>query len=308
LPGREDDMVATMRRGHETERLHADAMFTLTRLPKLQPETIAVVRDVLAHSDPKVRSHAIHLLVKHSVIDAQHDVRPLLVDSEADVRKAAIEYFAKTHGLDWEQIVRRALIDEAEPVVFRAMCLLKDAKLLRKSDIETMLGSKDAIVRSRALWAADTVVEGAGQVRISDDHLFDPSKEVRRYAILAATRDNIPSLLRLIQEERDPAIISCILGALAKLGDASVVPAVIEFTSHSDGFVRQDAARALGKLKDPRGVEALRRLLADHSLPTRADENGLTRMTSGESVSKTAREALAAIDHPTSSWLRRWFS
>src|ERR1700691_3886805 len=75
LPGREDDMVATMRRGHETERLHADAMFTLTRIPKLQPETIAVVRDVLAHSDPKVRSHAIHLLVKHSVIDAQHDVR-----------------------------------------------------------------------------------------------------------------------------------------------------------------------------------------------------------------------------------------
>jgi hypothetical protein len=55
LPGREEDMVATVRRGRETERMHAEAMYTLIRISKLRPDTIHVVRESLTHADPKVR-------------------------------------------------------------------------------------------------------------------------------------------------------------------------------------------------------------------------------------------------------------
>lgn len=309
LPGREEKMVATLRRADESPSLHAEAISTLMRIARLQPETLLLMQNVLRHPVAKVRSLALNLLGKHAFAAAKDEVQNLTCDCDPEVRKSAIECLAKMPGVIWEPTARQALQDEAEPVVFRAMCLLKDAKLLRRPDIEMMLDAKNPRIRSNALWAADAVIEGQGKVQISDEVLFDPSKEVRRFAVLAATRDNLPSLLRLLDSETDVEILSCLLGVLTKLGDVAAVPAIVDRTTHDDGFVRQDAARALGALRDRRAIPALRQLLKDRVIPERRSEDGLGKMIGGQTVAATAREALANIEGPGFfKRLRRLFS
>jgi hypothetical protein len=309
LPGGEEEMVAALRRVEEPANLHVEALSTLMRIPTLHSDTLLLLRDLLRHQTAKVRCLATFLLGKHKVIEAKEEVQILARDSDPDVRKSAVECLAKMPGVNWEPIARQALQDEAEPVVFRAMCMLKDANLLQRTDIETMLKARNPIVRSNALWAADAIVEGSGQVEISDDTLFDRSKEVRRSAILVAKRDKLPSLLRLLRSETDLDILSCLLGALGRFGDVSAVAEIIEFTKHSDGFVRQDAARALGKLGDQRAIPSLRRLLDDYVIPERRQEDGLSGMKSGQSVADTAREALAIIERPGFfQGMRRFFA
>jgi HEAT repeat protein len=104
-----------------------------------------------------VRAQACHLLGKHGVAGASGDVAARLEDDDPDVRTAALDALAKLPGVDWEPAARRALRDGSEPVVFRALCLLKDAGRLRRADVEPLFRSPDPVVRRNALWASDAV-------------------------------------------------------------------------------------------------------------------------------------------------------
>ena len=147
-------------------------------------------------------------------------------------------------GKDWEPAARRLLGDRSESVVFRALCLLKDAGWLRRADVEPLFRSPDKVVRRNALWASGTIQDES--VEIPDSLLHDPDQQVRHYAIIAWGRvnpDRAAVLFDLLQEETDLNSISCLIGTLGKIGDRAAVPVLIEMTRHADAFVRQDAAR-----------------------------------------------------------------
>jgi HEAT repeat protein len=73
------------------------------------------------------------------------------------------------------------------------------------------------------------------------------------------------------------------------------VAALVEMTRHEDGFVRLDAARALGTLGDRRAAPALEALLADPTKPERRDEHGIPKVMSTRSVADEARESLRRL-------------
>jgi HEAT repeat protein len=211
LPGREDDLVAAVHQPGADANFRKDALSTLSRIPALQPHTLAVIRSTLRDPSPPVREQAAYLLGQHAVVAAAGDIERLLGDEAPVVRKAAVATLARLPGVTWEPAARAALGDDDEGVVFRALCLLKDAHTLRGDDVERLLRSPDPRLRRRALWACDSVAEGPGHAAIPDDFLSDPDKEVRRMAILAVggrrDRSNAPALLDRLRREADPELL-----------------------------------------------------------------------------------------------------
>jgi HEAT repeat protein len=78
-----------------------------------------------------------------------------------------------------------------------------------------------------------------------------------------------------LRQEPDPEVASCLIQALSVLGGREAVPVLIDMTRHADGYVRYDAVRALGKLRDPRAIPALEALLSDPTQPFRRNEDGV---------------------------------
>lgn len=299
LPGREEDLVAVLNQPGTPTDLRTEALSTLSRVPSLRPESVDVVGVALGDSSARVRQLAVALLGKHQVGQAEAGVRALLTDPDPAVRKGAVEALAKLPGSDWQPAARAALQDERHEVIFRALCLLKGAGALHRSDLEPLLRSESPEARSSALWAAGSLPKEAGPVEVSDDLLHDPDPYVRRMAITrtAELRDRrrAPALITMLQAETDPELACFLIRALGDLGDRAAVPVLIKMTRHPDGFVRQDAAQALGKLGDRRAGITLRGLLSDRSTPARKDERGFTTMMSGKTVADAAREALYRI-------------
>jgi HEAT repeat protein len=293
LPGREPDLVRVMRGDGNSDRRSA-ALTTLTRLASLQPETLQSLRTLLGDVSAGVRAQACHLLGKQAVAAASAEIATRLEDPDPTVRQAALDALAKLPGVDWEPAARRALRDGSERVIFRALCLLRDAGRLRREDVEPLFRSADPLVRRNALWASDAIRGEPAEV--PEELLRDPDRAVRNYAIGRWGRGmpgRVAVLAELLRGEADLAVVSCLVKVLGDLGDPAAVPALMEMTRHPDAFVRQDAARSMGKLGDRRAIPALTALLSDETRPYRRTEHGST--SNIYTVAQVARTALEQI-------------
>jgi HEAT repeat protein len=178
--------------------------------------------------------------------------------------------------------------------VFRALCLLKGARRLRRTDLEPLLRSPQAVVRRNALWASDAVQGEA--VQVPDDLLHDPDPQVRNYAFGrwgVGNPERVAILADLLWRETDVVSVNYMVNTLGNMGDRAAVPVLIEMSWHADAFVRQDAAHALGKLRDWRAIPALMALLPDHTRPRRQDEHGT--VSNSYTVAQVARTALEQL-------------
>lgn len=154
LPGREPELRRTIRDRGTPPDVLVDALITLWRIPDLQPDTAEAARPLLRHTGWRVRQRAIALVEKHRISGTCEDLKLLAQDENALVRKEAVAALAKSPGVAWEPIARQALRDEDRTVMFRALCLLKQAKLLQPADVEFLLQSPDSETRRYAAWAA----------------------------------------------------------------------------------------------------------------------------------------------------------
>jgi HEAT repeat protein len=124
--------------------------------------------------------------------------------------------------------------------------------------------------------------------------LLSPEFEVAAGAltVLAWTRDvrHAPAIARAAEDERlgglaaeaiealgpgagealgdavralAPEARMAVMGALARVGDASVLPELVDFVGSEEEHLRAAAIESLGRLGDPRAVPLLMRLLAD---------------------------------------------
>jgi HEAT repeat protein len=296
LPGREPDLVRVLREDGNAD-MRSEALCTLTRLASLRPNTLELLRTLLTDVSAQVRAQACELLAKHGVAAATAEIAARIEDDDPAVRRAALEALVNLPGADWEPAARRLLGDRSEPVIFRALCLLKDAGRLRRADVEPLFRSPEALVRRNSLWASDAI--GGEAVEVPDELLHDPDQQVRNYARARWGKDNparVTVLSELLRLETDVTAISSLIGTLGHSGDREAVPVLIEMTRHADAFVRQDAARALGKLKDRRAIPALSALLSDHTQPYRRTENG--SVSNFYTVAQVARTALDEVQNP----------
>jgi HEAT repeat protein len=293
LPGREPDLVRVLREDGNAE-LRGEALSTLNRLAVLRPETLELLRALLGDVSAGVRSQACHLLGKHVVVAATAEIVGRLGDVDHIVRRNALDALAKIPGANWESAARRLLRDPSEPVVFRSLCLLKDAGHLCRDDVEPLFRSSDPLVRRNALWASDAV---KGEVvQVPNDLLRDPDQQVRNNARARWGRESpkrVAVLSDLLRQESDLVSISSLVSTLGESDDREAVPVLIEMTRHADAFVRQDAARALGKLKDQRAIPALSALLADQTKPYRRTDGGA--VSNIYTVGQVARTAMDEI-------------
>jgi HEAT repeat protein len=298
LPGREDDLAAVLRSADSDVGRLAEALGTLLRIPHLKPATLEAVLAVSRGEAPPLRRHALHLLAKHAKPDAARTATALLADPDVEVRKAALTVLADVKLTRWELVARDALHDPDPNVVFTALCKLKDAGFLTRDDVLPLLQSAHARVRSDALWASESVREGQGSVDIPDHLFYDADEVVRLAAIRAVGKTKDPSKVALLIDRLalEPKVdtLSRLIDALGAIRAPQAVPALLELTKHADAFVRQDTAKALGKIGDRRAIPALQALLADKVKPERRDEGG--SISNMFSVAHEARKALARIE------------
>ena len=182
LPGREEELVMVLLKEGTSGSRRREALSTLTRIPALSDNTIALVRKLLRDSSSDVRSKAVHLVGKHAADFAVDEIRSLLQDTEASVRKAALAALKELPAMVWQGDARTALRDPDHDVVFYALCRLKDAGLLRKSDVLPLFVSSDPKIRSAATWASSAIQDEDSL--LPEQLLDDPDLSVRRNAIL----------------------------------------------------------------------------------------------------------------------------
>jgi HEAT repeat protein len=165
-------------------------------------------------------------------------------------------------------------------------------------DLISSLGSTSTDVRQSAVYKLKDVEDKAQAVTLLVDQLADDNPETRLLVVQSLCDlgqvEAVPALVRRCNEEEDELVLQNLVQTLAHLGDERALPAIIEATRHPNGFVRQDAARSLGKLGDRRGEEALTALLGDRCRPESRDEWGGGSMAT-ESVGFTARRALKML-------------
>lgn len=294
LPGREDELVSILEKEGTSASRRREALATLLRIPSLSAATMTVARHLLHDPSADVRCKAVHLLGKHAADLAVNEIRSLLQDTEASVRKAALAALKELPATVWQADARAALRDPDHGVVFYALCRLKDACLLRKSDVLPLFESSDPKIRRDATWASAAIKDEDSL--LPEQLLDDPDPSVRRTAILgqegAEGRRRVPKLIAMLEQETKVELVECLIGVLGKLKDLRAVPVLIQMTTHADGFVRQNAARSLGKLGDKRAIPALKSLLSDYVKPSRRNADNGGGMSSTYSVADVAREAL----------------
>jgi HEAT repeat protein len=217
LPGHEEDMIAILHQQNIASDRRREALLTLSRMPTLHQETLAIVRSSLNDASPQVRRQAFGLLSGHGYGATSNDIKLCLQDADPNVRKAALIASSQLLESEWVLTVRTALQDESPDVVLQALWLLtgdSQSPFDLTNDIKALLQNEDPHVREMALttlsylrasdWvlfahaalqdeSRDVVVQALGllaeakQLQQSDiDPLLRSSDEVIRYEVLRA--------------------------------------------------------------------------------------------------------------------------
>lgn len=210
-------------------------------------------------------------------------VEPLLRDDAASVRASAIFALSRCgRPVDPTPLAAMLLSDDAEARSNAALVLGElgnptAVPMLRQSLGRGMPMVSPARVRIVELQVAEAQVK-LGDARAADPiraALFSPPEQ-SEYAALACqvlgrVKDEsaVSALERLIgaegPDERAPEVKLAAAVALAELGRSrpAHTDLAIELTSSERADVRAQAATSLAKLRDPRGLPAVERLLTD---------------------------------------------
>ncbi len=153
-----------------------------------------------------------------------------------------------------------------------------------------------------------------------EELLSDPESEVRSMAIEALgvpkNEAAVKPLLRLLQKEKDPALLEKASHALGVIGNKNAVPGLLEILSSPNENVQWAAINSLGKIGEREAIEYIRPFLAQtHSLPLRKiaittlgrlkDQASLPTILKmliddpDEELQKVAADAIGRLDDPS---------
>ncbi|HUO96911.1 MAG TPA: HEAT repeat domain-containing protein [Steroidobacteraceae bacterium] len=255
--------------------------------PEVQQALVAQLKD----PSKLVRQAALAALLKTPSLPDVKPVAPLLADSDMEVTNRAIELMIKAHHPQTVRYLIPILKDESEYARRAAVEVLNEVgdagsiKILLEA-----IKDSDWWVRSRAADALGKI----GGPRVVDAVLLlvrDPDEDIRRTAIeilnltkderavdylLQATRDTdwwvseraVDALAEIGSERAVPRLIEMLKGparsvpsairALSKLGDASIIEALVPQLARPEKEIRVETMHALATLTDERNADTIR--------------------------------------------------
>ncbi|MBX3302709.1 MAG: HEAT repeat domain-containing protein [Nitrospira sp.] len=233
-------------------------------------EQIAALRD----EDWAIREDAAHLLGTFRDPRAVTPLIALLRDPDRSVREAAIEALRGIGAQSVEAL--GACLDQPDLSVQESasaiLSTIADERVL--SALIKALRSSDWIVRMHAAKALSLVRHPDAIVPLMP-LLHDKVKAVREEAAagLAAIGDPaVPSLVDALRHKEWLVRLHAVEALSKTRSPQAVEPLLSVLFNDQDSAVREDAARALGEIGDPRAVEHLCAIVRDPGLRTVAVE------------------------------------
>lgn len=221
----------------------------------------------LALPYPKVRSVAAAELGRQKAVEAAAELTRLAGRDESPaVRASAVTALVQIDAAGSAGTLVKALADPAGEVAAAAATGLGRTKA--KEAVEPLLtatGSQSPAVRAAAAAALGEISDANAVQTLVNILENDNVLEVRESAAKAlgtlADPRALPALVKTL-EASDASLRVYAVDALGALADKSVVPRVSEMlVSDENSGVRESAAVALGKLRDPTACPALRRAI-----------------------------------------------
>jgi hypothetical protein len=202
LPGdarkMQEVLISPAKSAHEK----AQALRTVQRIPQLDEPLMDAVYACLSHADAGVRALSAFLMGKHRVQRAERALLDLCDDPDPEVRNRALRSLPQIGCAQWPATARHALDDTEERVFFAAHCLLAEAKLLTREDLEPHVASALAWKRRSAIDAWGTSGFKVSDAPWLEARISDEDREVRRSVILAASRADDVEFLPRLEEMR----------------------------------------------------------------------------------------------------------
>jgi serine/threonine-protein kinase len=314
------DLLARLEGKDVAVRIHL--MEILSRFDR--PDVTDALLVQLRHPSKLIRLAALATLLKMSVITDVRAIAPLIADADMDVANKAIELLIRARHPQTIPLLLPALKHESEYARRAAVEVLNE--LCDAASIKYLLEAikdSDWWVRSRAADALGKI----GGSRVVDAVIAlvnDRDDDIRRTAIeilnlthderavehlINATRDTdwwvseravdalaaignpkaLPRLVEMLQQSAHS--IPSVIRALIKLGDASLVPALLSVLQRPESEIRIEALHALGLLADDTQRETVQ-----------ARIRAVGELTTDQTVSSAAARAMQTLEerHPGS--------
>lgn len=265
-----DGYLTWLSDSHPRVRLHClkklDEMLPTLEQSRLK-EISQRVRERLYDDTPDVVKKAVELLGKLKTEEALPELKALFeTNRKSNLRKAIVEAVAAIGGEEALHFAVKCLASRHREVkisAIRALGKLRDPRAI--PELEVAFDNDDFQVRQ-------AVVDAIGEI-VNENHpiieraLKDNSKDVRWSAAHAAGKIGDPSIVDALvatTKDDDPAVRQAVAESLGKLKHPSARPALVEcLVSDSDERVREFAARALGAIGDPAANDPLIMALDD---------------------------------------------
>jgi HEAT repeat protein len=232
------------------------------------PDLMLLLKD----NEPEVRIAACTALGKFNDPAAFDEIANVLLDDVMiEVRQSAARALGNTKHPAAIPLLMEALRDsfwwfEREQ---SAKVLLNAIEGMGFGVVEPLieaLGDKEGTVRKFAA----IVLGNLGDVRAIEElgmTLYDLHHEVSKAAAEALTKFGSRSVDILLEALNHPeaGIRECAVGALGKIQDVRVAPALIQMLHDPERIVRIQAMKSLGELRDQRALPALQEIASDRA-------------------------------------------
>jgi len=249
----------------------------LERLELLSPDErdLPRWRRFLSEPDPQTRAAAIRVLATNAperFVDLLVEKLPVADPKTREVLTAALSKLAVLRGMEMADLVL-PLLASSEPAVRQAVVSILRAIPDRAGVIHRFVEySRNLVgwVRERALNALLELGPDMGPAVLQ--LLRDPDPSIRATAL--SMLDNVEGFREIeavvpLLEDKDWWVRVSAANTLAQAGDRRAVGPLVK--ALDDGETRWAAVEALGRLRDPRALPALARLLGSSSTAVRLE-------------------------------------
>jgi HEAT repeat protein len=238
--------------------------WVLEAITRIGPAAVPVLTARLRHDDPGYRLDAVVLLGKIKVLATLPHLTRALHDPQPIVRAHAAEALGWLEAPEASAEVARLLNDDDPSVrTNAAAALLRIADPRTASALTQALGDLDPSVRGFAASALGKIREASSvDVLLVMLTVEEPENRLRVVEALGEIRDpqTVEPLVRCLTDSELTMRVK-VAEALGKIGSPNALPALVCLLNDPNLAVRREAVEALEQIGDPQSVGVLGRIL-----------------------------------------------
>lgn len=289
-----DALMKLLRDSAKAVRLEA-----LTGLSELSiPVDVQPICKMLRDADMTVQSKAIDTVIRINSPDSVQYLLEILQDDSEYVRRAAVEVLNEVGNTNAIKDLIGALRDKDWWVRVRAADALGSIGGPRVVEsVLSLIKDEDEFIRRFAIEILNSTKDSRAKNYL-EDALKDSDWWVRERAVdaLAAIGDAsvVPKLIELMK--RDNRAAPVVIKALATIGDSRAVKPIMEMLHHEDTGIRKESLRALAVLADETNVDEVRRAAQELCNSSNDDIRALADTTVNTLITKPTASKSSSLE------------